>query len=392
MIEHANLIYMPNLNIIGGTEQFVYELAKKYYMYDIAVIYKQGHENQIKRLKQYVRVIKYDKQKFKCKKLFCNYATDICKDVEAEEYIQVIHAMYKTNRLKPINEPKINKYLAVSNTAKKEYEEITDVKCEVFRNPLTFSDEDKQKPILLISATRLTKEKGKDRMIKLAELLDRAGIKWLWLIFTNDTSVINHPNIAYMKPRLDIRPYLQLATYGVQLSDCEGDCYFTRECEALGIPLLVTPIPSFEEQGLIDGKNCYYIPFDMNIKNIERFNDVPRYEGYIGQDHWEDILDHTRTNYKEEIDMKFKVRALSTYKELGCTDNELGRIPTPGEIFEVSGERLEILTDPSKNSHNRVFVEKVEADKKEVSAPVEEKAVAPKEKEVKAIIPKKKKR
>ena len=30
MIEHANLIYMPNLNIIGGTEQFVYELAKKY--------------------------------------------------------------------------------------------------------------------------------------------------------------------------------------------------------------------------------------------------------------------------------------------------------------------------------------------------------------------------
>jgi len=392
MIEHANLIYMPNLNIIGGTEQFVYELAKKYYMYDIAVIYKQGHENQIKRLKQYVRVIKYDKQKFKCKKLFCNYATDICKDVEAEEYIQVIHAMYKTNRLKPINEPKINKYLAVSNTAKKEYEEITDVKCEVFRNPLTFSDEDKQKPILLISATRLTKEKGKDRMIKLAELLDRAGIKWLWLIFTNDTSVINHPNIAYMKPRLDIRPYLQLATYGVQLSDCEGDCYFTRECEALGIPLLVTPIPSFEEQGLIDGKNCYYIPFDMNIKNIERFNDVPRYEGYIGQDHWEDILDHTRTNYKEEIDMKFKVRALSTYKELGCTDNELGRIPTPGEIFEVSGERLEILTDPSKNSHNRVFVEKVEADKKEVSAPVEEKAVAPKEKEVKAIIPKKKKK
>ena len=393
MIEHANLIYMPNLNIIGGTEQFVYELAKKYYMYDIAVIYKQGHENQIKRLKQFVRVIKYDKQKFKCKKLFCNYATDICKDVEAEEYIQVIHAMYKTNKLKPVNEPKITKYLAVSKTAKKEYEEITDVKCEVFRNPLTFTEEDKQKPILLISATRLTKEKGKDRMIKLADMLDKANIKWLWLIFTNDTSVINHPNIAYMKPRLDIRPYLQLATYGVQLSDCEGDCYFTRECEALGIPLLVTPIPSFKEQGLEDGKNCYYIPFDMDIKDIDKINDVPRYEGYIGQDHWEDILDHTRTNYKEEIDMKFKVRALSTYKELGCTDNELGRIPTPGEIFEVSGERLETLTDPKKNGHNRVFVEKVEAEApKEVKAPVEEKAVAPKEKEVKAIIPKKKKK
>lgn len=391
MIEHANLIYMPNLNIIGGTEQFVYELAKKYYMYDIAVIYKQGHENQIKRLKKFVRVIHYEGQKFKCKKLFCNYATDICKDVDAEEYIQVIHAMYKTNGLRPVNEPKITRYLAVSNTAKKEYEGITDVKCEVFRNPLTFSDEDKKKPILLISATRLTREKGKDRMIKLANLLDKAGIKWLWLIFTNDTSVIEHPNIAYMKPRLDIRPYLQLATYGVQLSDCEGDCYFTRECEALGIPLLVTPIPSFEEQGLVDGKNCYYLPFNMEIDNIERITNVPTYKGYIGEDHWEDILDKTRTNYKEEVNMKFKVRALGTYKELQCTDNELGRIPNPGEIFEVTGERLEVLTNPSKNSHNRVFVEKVDADKKE-AAPVEEKAVLLKEQEVKAIIPKKKKK
>ena len=389
MIEHANLIYMPNLNIIGGTEQFVYELAKKYYMYDIAVIYKQGHENQIKRLKQFVRVIKYDNQKFKCKKLFCNYATDICKDVEAEEYIQVIHAMYKTNGLRPVNEPKITRYLAVSNTAKKEYKELTDKELEVCRNPLTFTEEDKQKPILLISATRLTKEKGKDRMIKLANLLDKAGIKWIWLIFTNDTSVIEHPNIAYMKPRLDIRPYLQLATYGVQLSDCEGDCYFTRECEALGIPLLVTPVPSFEEQGLVDGKSCYYLPFNMEIDNIERITNVPTYKGYIGEDHWEDILDKTRTNYKEEINMKFKVRALGTYKELQCTDNELGRIPNPGEIFEVSGERLEVLTNPAKNSHNRVFVEKVDADKK---APVEEKAVLPKEQEVKAIIPKKKKK
>ena len=391
MIEHANLIYMPNLNIIGGTEQFVYELAKKYYMYDIAVIYRQGHENQIKRLKQFVRVIHYEGQKFKCKKLFCNYATDICKDVEAEEYIQVIHAMYKTNGLRPVNEPKITRYLAVSDTAKKEYKELTDKELEVCRNPLTFTEEDKQKPILLISATRLTKEKGKDRMIKLANMLDKAGIKWIWLIFTNDTSVIEHPNIAYMKPRLDIRPYLQLATYGVQLSDCEGDCYFTRECEALGIPLLVTPIPSFEEQGLVDGKNCYYLPFNMEIDNIERITNVPTYKGYIGEDHWEDILDKTRTNYKEEVNMKFKVRALGTYKELQCTDNELGRIPNPGEIFEVTGERLEVLTNPSKNSHNRVFVEKVDADKKE-AAPVEEKAVLPKEQEVKAIIPKKKKK
>ena len=385
MIEHANIIYMPYLNVIGGTEQFVYELAKKYYMYDIAVVYKIGHPNQIKRLKDYVKVIEYKGQKFKCKKLICNYATDICQNVKAEEYIHVIHAMYKTNGLKPVNEPKITRYIAVSNTAKKEYEEITDKKLEVCRNPLGFTEEDKQKPILLISATRLTPEKGKDRMIKLANLLDKANIKWLWLIFTNDMQVIEHPNIAYMKPRLDIRPYLQLATYGVQLSDCEGDCYFTRECEALGIPLLITPIPSFEEQGLIDGKNCYYLPFDMEIDDIEKITNIPKYKGYIGEDKWDEILDHTLTDYKEVVNMKFKVRALSTYEELGCTDNELHRIPKIGEVFEVSGERLDVLL--GNNKHGRIFVELVE-DRKNV----EEKATLPKEKEVKAVLPKKKKK
>ena len=383
MIEHANIFYMPYLNVIGGTEQFVYEIAKKYNKYDIAVIYKTGHEKQLQRLRRLVPIYQYTGQKFKCKNLFCNYATDICKNVEADNYIQVIHAMYKTNKVKPVNEPLIKRYLAVSEIAKQEYEEITDVKCEVCRNPLTFTEEELQKPIILVSATRLTPEKGKDRMIELARYLDMSGAKWLWLIFTNDTCVIDHKNIAYMKPRLDIRPYLQIATYGVQLSDCEGDCYFTRECEALGIPLLVTPIPSFKEQNLEEGNNCYYLPFDMKIDRdkIERIiTDIPKYKGYIREDKWEEILDHKLSKYKEEN--MIEVEALRTYEELGAKDSELDRMPREGERFEVSKERLEVLL--GNNDFHKPFVKVVE---KEVK-----KAIAPKEKEEKAVIPKKKRK
>ena len=383
MIEHANIFYMPYLNVIGGTEQFVYEIAKKYNKYDIAVIYKTGHEKQLQRLRRLIPIYQYGGQKFKCKNLFCNYATDICKKVEADNYIQVIHAMYKTNKVKPVNEPLIKRYLAVSEIAKQEYEEITDVKCEVCRNPLTFTKEYLQKPIILVSATRLTPEKGKDRMIELARYLDMSGAKWLWLIFTNDTCVIDHKNIAYMKPRLDIRPYLQIATYGVQLSDCEGDCYFTRECEALGIPLLCTPIPSFKEQNLEEGKNCYYLPFDMKIDRdkIERIiTDIPKYKGYIREDKWEEILDHKLSKYKEEN--MIEVEALRTYEELGAKDSELDRMPREGERFEVSKERLEVLL--GNNDFHKPFVKVVE---KEVK-----KAIAPKEKEEKAVIPKKKRK
>lgn len=53
-----------------------------------------------------------------------------------------------------------------------------------------------------------------------------------------------------------------------------------------------------------------------------------------------------------------KVRATDKYKKLNVKDNELGRIPKEGEIFEVSKERYEVLT--KANKFNTVFVEKVE--------------------------------
>ena len=50
----------------------------------------------------------------------------------------------------------------------------------------------------------------------------------------------------------------------------------------------------------------------------------------------------------------YLVEALDTYKENNIADNVLGRIPMPGEQFEVSKERLEVLL--GKNGHNLTFV------------------------------------
>ena len=61
-------------------------------------------------------------------------------------------------------------------------------------------------------------------MIKLANELSKKNIPFLWLIFTNDTNAISNPNVIYMKPRLDVRPYINAIKgkgYGVQLSDSE---------------------------------------------------------------------------------------------------------------------------------------------------------------------------
>ena len=315
-LEASNVFYVSNFNVIGGVETYIYELAKKYKQYNIVVVYKTAHPNQLLRLMKYVKVHKYKGGLIKCKKAFFNYETDIIENVEAQEYTQVIHAMFKTNRLTPRINKKINRYLAVSEIAASEWEELTGIKPEVCRNPLTI--EEQNNVLLLISATRLTREKGKDRMEKLAKDLDKAGIEYLWYVFTNDESAIKNSNVVFLKPRLNIRPIIASIKghgYGVQLSDCEGDCYFTRECEALGVPLIVTEIPSFKEQRLEEGKNCYYMPFNMRDTQVERLLNIPEYDGYLTEDKWINYIEKDESTYKEE-EMKVKLRCVRSYNDV----------------------------------------------------------------------------
>lgn len=344
MIEANNIFFISNFNVIGGVETFIYELARKYDDYDIVVIYNTGDESQLRRLKKYVRVIKYDGQKIKCKKAFFNYELNLIDKVEADEYIRIVHAMFKTQGLHPSISNKMTKYLSVSDGAGEEWEDVTGCETITCRNPLSITKDEKEPALLLISATRLTKEKGKNRMIKLAELLDKANINYLWFIFTNDKEKINNKNIIYLEPRLNIRPFIASIRgkgYGVQLSDCEGDCYFTKECEGLGVPLLVTPIPSFEEQGLVDGENCYYLPFDMENIDIKKIaTKIPEYKGYIGEDRWNEELSEGESQYKKDLNTKVLVKSLIAF-----TDIELNKKLPKDYEYEVNKVRAEDLVN-----------------------------------------------
>lgn len=361
-LEATNIFYVSNFNVIGGVETYIYELAKKYHQYDIVVVYKTGDKNQLKRLSELVRVHQYKGGLLKCKKFFCNYENDLVDKTEAEEYIQVVHALFITNKITPRINPKINRYLAVSNAAAKEFYELTGIKPEVCRNPLTI---DKEPEVLyLLSATRLTREKGKERMKILAEELDKKGINYIWLVFTNDKEAIDNPNMIFITPRLNIRSVIKSIKgkgYGVQLSDCEGDCYFTRECEALGVPLIVTPIPSFKEQNLIEGKNCYYVPFDMKELNVDRFLNIPSYEGYIAEDKYDKIIVKEKSNYEVE-NMKVKLKVVRSYFDI-----MFNKTLSLNEIIEVDKDRADELLN---NTNNLVeFVEYVEEKKENKKIP-----------------------
>jgi len=309
---YTNLFYIPHFNVIGGIETYIYELAKKYHKYDITVMYSAGDSKQIARLRKYVKVIKVPKDIVKCKRLFIMYKCDLDK-FEADYIIQITHADYEAQNLKPNLDQRINEHYAVSKSVAKTHTKISGLETKVCYNPITI---DKPKRILkLISATRLTKEKGKDRMIKLVNILTNANIPFIWLVFTNDLNAIDNPNVIYMKPRLNIRDYIKEADYLVQLSDTEAWCYSVLESLCLGTPVITTPVECFKEMGVETGKNGYYI--DFNVKDVpidDIYNNIPKFEFKAPKDIYDKLLLKEPSKYNPEE--MVKVRVLKRYEDL----------------------------------------------------------------------------
>ena len=197
---------------------------------------------------------------------------------------------------------------------------------------------DKPKRVLnLISATRLTKEKGKNRMIKLMEKLDAADIPYIWTIFTDDTNVIKNPNVIYMKPRLDIINFINNADYLVQLSDNEGYCYSIVEALTCGTPVICTKCPVFKEIGLKDRENCFLLDFDMNNIPIEDiYNTYLDFTYEPKKDNWDKLLIPGKTTYNPN--KKVKIKIIKAYY-----DTELQEDKKPQDIVETNMVRAELI-------------------------------------------------
>ena len=332
-----NIFYFKNINSIGGVEAFFYYLTKKYQKKDITIYFQVGNIEQIKRLSQYARVLRYNGEKIKCEKAFFNYNLDIIDNVEANEYVQIIHADYDALGVIPELHSKITKYIGVSEQACKSFKKVTGLDIELCYNPIIL--EKPKKVLNLISATRLTKEKGKDRLIRFAELLDSAGIKYIWTIFTNDVNVINNPNIIYMRPKLDIVDYIANADYLVQLSDNEAYCYSVVEALSVGTPVIVTDCPVFKEIGVTEDNGFI---LDFNLKNVpinEIYKGLPKFKYLPKKDRWSEILAEGKSSYQEEKTIQMLIKPIKSY-----TDMELAQEMTPeSQPFIVDKVRAEYL-------------------------------------------------
>lgn len=334
----TNVFYFKTISSIGGVESMFYYLSKLYK--NMVVYYKDGDAKQIQRLAHNIEVHKFNNKKIVCDRFFCSYGYDIGDYVEAKEYYHIIHCDYKKVNFKPIVYPGF-KYIGVSKLACQSFKDLTGIDAELIYNPIAIDKpkvEKKTDKIYLISATRLTKEKGGTRILKLAEMLDRAGINYEWKVYSNRHLLKASPNIKKLDTKLDLTKEVAESTYLVQLSDHEAFGLSVAESLMLGTPVIVTDIPAFKEIGCKHGKNAIICDLDMKNVDIDMIkNGLPPFKYKPPKSNWDKYLDNdTDYNPNELVEIRLK-------KKWWDLETNIHYVPNPKQPIKVRKERASYL-------------------------------------------------
>lgn len=322
------ILYHNNLLRFGGVDTFVYNFTKKLRQYyNITFLYSVADKENLKRIKENVKNIeKYDaNKKYICDICICASAWGEYPEsviAKSGRYIQMVHADYI--KAKEVNFTynkwhKTTEHVGVSEYVCKIFKKIYP-KEKITRIYNILDEIQETKPILkLISATRVSKEKGYERMLKLAQELKKAGIKFRWTIFTDlelyNKKPFNLEEIVYMKPSHNFWDYIVEADYGVQLSDTEGYSYFINECLQYGTPIICTNFPSAYES-VEDGKNGYIV--DMNLSNLDIdkiTRKIPSNFEYKEKSTEKDWIDFFNKKIERKEENMFKVIAKQNYND-----------------------------------------------------------------------------
>lgn len=336
-MKHKNIFYITHLAEIGGVETYIREIVKKYSNnFDIGILYRNANAKQLNFLLDFVDCERFVGQDIECDVFITNYETEIAEHVKAKHKYGIVHADYIAGGGKPYLSPEIEKYFGVSKIACESFTKITGIPCEELTNPLTI--EKPKKVLRLLSCTRLSREKGTERMKVLADELNRRGVSFIWNVFCDKNTQFLHKDIALLPAKQDVRNFIADADFVVQLSDSEACSYTIAEALALGTPVIVTEHPSFHQQGVVNGVNGYVLPFDM--KQIPAIKTL-KFEKILRKDEYGRIMAEGKSNYKPK---KYKVRALPCMENV--YDKECEVMRHSGDTWEVNKKRLEQLQKP----------------------------------------------
>lgn len=326
------LLYTSYLHVIGGIETFILSyldmLAEYHPEYEVGVICPKCHEEMAaeieKRCSLYTR-----RDELECDVLvMVRMSDEIPYQVSYKKAIRMCHCM----KIRPTWDIKrdCDNIVHVSEASKNSFH--TDG--VVIHNPAPLSN---RVSLLLVSATRVpAKDKGNnaDRILKLAKMLERSEIQFLWLNFS-DAPIENAPNgFINVGTYHDIGDFIAKADYLVQLSDHEGFCYSVLEALENKTAVICTPFETTKELGVIDGVNGYIVPYDLDF-DVEKLTHVPSFDYKYNNREimaaWDKLF---KQKPKRSKKAEVMVEVLVAYRDL-----QLNRMVRNGEKLIVKRER-----------------------------------------------------
>lgn len=359
------IVYATGLIRIGGVETFVYNWCKNLApYYDIMVLYNEIHPDQLSRLQKICVCEKNDKNKrYECDLVLYSTAWGISPDnIFAKKYWQMIHANYEEMQIrmpdfKYIQYPRTQKHIAVSQIVANAFKRLYGIDCKVMYNML-----DEEPMLRLVTASRLSKEKGYERMKKMAKMLKDAGIKFEWRIYTDlnlystvKVDLMPYPEIKYLEPTYNVRDIMRWADYVVQLSDTEGNCLSVNEALFYGVPVITTDYDSAREC-VTDGVNGFILNMDLSNFDIKKVMEKPyqlKYTPHTTTKDWIKLIGKpSKTGFYENEVKTVNVKVVRNY-----FDKVLNMPKSAGDKMTITLKRL---TELESIMHNGVKIKVVE--------------------------------
>lgn len=378
-IETQFVIYRSYLSKIGGIETAIYNACYNLKdLYDVVVVYDTCDPEQLVRLRKIVKCVKYDGQNFKCD-TFMYYGVNpqkIEKTIDAKQYIQQICNDMSAVVVNYNISPKTNKIFADSKASAEAFTKKHRLSCGVLHN--LFAEPQPKRVLNLMSATRLSPEKGYDRMKTLAKKMIEKGIPFEWTVFTNDVPNEEIDGFIFRKPRLNVVDYMHNKDYGIQLSNIESWGCAVTEFLSRGVPVICTDYPSATEQ-VEHGKNGFIL--NRNLSNLDEIVELI-YSSYLkgfeyipkhNIEEWTNILGDSQKKdyytYEDELynEQKHEIKIHDTIcknAKLDTNGNVIVKIRALKAYVDVHENRLiakreeyEVTSDRAKEIIKKEFAE-----------------------------------
>lgn len=324
------LLYSAQQNKIGGIERQNINFCKrmsKYY--DITFVYDYADSERLKDIKKYAKTEINDGRKFETD--ICLYGTSWGTignfQIKAKLYPQMIHAdltQYKESMFFTYNRrPMVTKHVSVgknvANSLKKEYGYDSTVIYNLLDDDIKYEKHEKKSStdvLKIIVVSRISGEKGFERLIKTIEMLKKKGRKFVVDIYgdsyNNDyerfikSQLKKYKEVVFHGSKWTLTQEMHDADYLFQLSDTEGMPYSPREALQVGTPVVLTDFPSAHEI-VEDGVNGYILDMNLNNLDIDKlYNNIPINFEYKEESTEQDWLKFLEYNPNEKFRVKNK--------------------------------------------------------------------------------------